>query len=210
MPSLRSHSTETVLLKVTSDALLAADQDTLILFGQARSQRGFRLCGSRYPLESAWKIIRFLRDGNQMDSVPASLAGDNTFVFKLCVLAFRYQQGSTCTSYLADYFYPGWYNWRTVKSTISWYRPVVCSAHQDSDNRPTGIRSYRHSYYYPTAWNILSVDLRDPNLNLSCFRKKLKTHLFKISSTLWGFSTSNCDCALIAAYSYEKHLIIIT
>ena len=35
----------------------------------------------------------------------------------------------------------------------------------------------------PTAWNNLSVALCDPNLSLYCFRKKLKTHLFKISST---------------------------
>ena len=30
----------------------------------------------------------------------------------------------------------------------------------------------------PTAWNNLSVDLRDPNLSLSCFRKKLKNLFF--------------------------------
>ena len=28
----------------------------------------------------------------------------------------------------------------------------------------------------PTAWNNLSVDLRDPNFSLSCFRKKLETY----------------------------------
>ena len=37
--------------------------------GHARSQRGFRLCGPQYTLESAWEIVRFLRDGNRMDLV---------------------------------------------------------------------------------------------------------------------------------------------
>ena len=36
----------------------------------------------------------------------------------------------------------------------------------------------------PTAWNNLSVDLRDPYLSLSCFRKKLGTYLFQLSSIL--------------------------
>ena len=36
--------------------------------------------------------------------------------------------------------------------------------------------------FSPTAWNNLPVDLRDPSLSLSNFRKKLKTHLFKSSS----------------------------
>ena len=36
----------------------------------------------------------------------------------------------------------------------------------------------------PTALNNLSVDLCDPNLSLSGFRKKLETHLFKLSSIL--------------------------
>ena len=46
-----------------------------------------------------------------------------------------------CTFLSCRLLHPGWCNWRTVKSTISGYRPVVrCSAHQDCDNRPTGIR----------------------------------------------------------------------
>ena len=45
-----------------------------------------------------------------------------------------------CTSLSGRLLHPGWCNWRTVKSTISGYRPVVRSVHQDCDNRPTGIR----------------------------------------------------------------------
>ena len=51
----------------------------------------------------------------------------------------------------------------------------------------------------PTAWNNLSVDLQDPNYSLSSFRKKLKTHLFKISSTVWGFCHLTVT-ALLAAF----------
>ena len=99
-------------------------------------------------------------------------------------------------------FYPSWCNWRTVKSTISGYRPVVCSAHQDCDNRLAGIRSYLSDCLEQS----LSGSC-DSNLSLSCFRKKLKTYLFKLSSALWYFSTTNCDCALLAAFEtfYEKH-----
>ena len=34
----------------------------------------------------------------------------------------------------------------------------------------------------PTAWNCLPVDLRDPGHSLLTFRRKLKTHLFNLSS----------------------------
>ena len=63
----------------------------------------------------------------------------------------------------------------------------------------------------PTVWNNLSVDLRDPYLSFSCFREILKTYLFKLSSTLWFFSSSNGGCALLAAFAtfYGKHLITI-
>ena len=46
-----------------------------------------------------------------------------------------------CTSLSGGLFYPGWCSWGTVESTISGYRPVAGSAHQDCDNRPAGIRS---------------------------------------------------------------------
>ena len=63
----RGYSTETVLLKVTSRRLARCWSRQAYTFGHVRSQRGFRLCGSRYPLESAWVIVRFLRDINRMD-----------------------------------------------------------------------------------------------------------------------------------------------
>ena len=103
-------------------------------------------------------------------------------VFKLCVLASRCQHGSA-PPYLADYFIPvgaieGRSNLRSAATGQLCVPRTKTVTHQDCDNWLTGIRCS------PTAWNNLSVDLRDPNLTLSCFREKLKTHLFKVSSTL--------------------------
>ena len=121
-------------------------------------------------------------------------------VFKLCVLAFRCQHGSA-PLYLAGYFIPvgAIEGWSSLQSLLV---PVT---------KTVTIGPREFAVCSPTAWNNLSVNLRDPNLSFSCFRKKLKTFLFKLSSTLWCFSTSNCDCALLAAFEtfYEKHLIII-
>ena len=98
-------------------------------------------------------------------------------VFKLYVLAFRCQHGSA-PPYLADYFIPvgateGRSNLRSAATG------QLCVPRTKTVT--IGPRAFAVSS--PTAWNNLSVD-RDPNLRLSCFRKKLKTHLFEISSTL--------------------------
>ena len=100
-----------------------------------------------------------------------------------------------CTSLSCRLLHPGWCNWRTVKSTISGYRQLCVPR---TKTVTIGPRAFAVSSR--TAWDNLSVDLRDPNLSLSCFRKKLKTHLFEISSTVRGFLSSNCDCALLAAF----------
>ena len=71
----------------------------------------------------------------------------------------------------------------------------LCVPRTKTDNRPARIRSSFSDCLeqYPSR-------SFDPNLNLSCFKKKLKTHLFKISSALWGSLTTYCDCALLAAF----------
>ena len=126
-------------------------------------------------------------------------------VFKLCVLAYRCQHGSA-PPYLADYFIPvGAVEGRSSLRSAATGQLLV----PRTKTVTIGPRAF--AVCSPTAWNNLSVDLRDPNLSLSCFRKKLKTFLFKLSSTPWCFLTPNCDCALLAAFETfdEKHLIII-
>ena len=99
-------------------------------------------------------------------------------VFKLCVLVFRCQHGSA-PPYLADYFIPvGAIEGRSnLRSAATGQLCVLRTKTVTIGPRAFAVSS-------PTAWNDLSVDLRDPNLSLSSFRKKLKTHLFKISSTV--------------------------
>ena len=100
------------------------------------------------------------------------------FVFKLCMLAFRCQRGSA-PHYLADYFILVGAN-EGRSSLRSAATGQLCVPHTKTVT--IGPRAF--ALCSPTAWNNLSVDLRDPNLSLSCFRKKLKTYLFKLSSTL--------------------------
>ena len=57
-------------------------------------------------------------------------------VFELHVLAFRFQHGSA-PPYLAVYFIPV----GAIEGQSSGYQPIVCSMHQNCDNRPTGIHS---------------------------------------------------------------------
>ena len=99
-------------------------------------------------------------------------------VFKLCVIAFRCQHGSA-PLYLADYFIPvGAIEGRSsLRSAATGQLLVPRTKTVTIDLRAFAVCS-------PTAWNNLPVDLRDPNLSLSCFRKKLKTYLFKLSSSL--------------------------
>ena len=104
-------------------------------------------------------------------------------------------QHGSAPPYLADYFilvsaFEGQSSQRSVATS---QLCVPCTKTVTISPRAIAVSS-------PTAWNNLSVDLHDPNLSFSCFRKKLKTYLFKISFTLWGVWTSICDCALLAAF----------
>ena len=66
----RSHSTETALLKVTSDALIAADQGRLAHPAwYAWPQCRLRLCGSRHPPWPTRDIVRILRSGTRLDAI---------------------------------------------------------------------------------------------------------------------------------------------
>ena len=99
-------------------------------------------------------------------------------VFKLCVTAFRCQHGSA-PPYLADYFIPvGAVEGRSSLRSAATGQLLV----PRTKTVTIGPRAF--AVCSPTAWNNLPVDLRDPNLSLSCFRKKLKTYLFKLSSSL--------------------------
>ena len=100
-------------------------------------------------------------------------------VLKLCVLAFRCQHGSA-PPYLADNFIRvvAIEGRSSLRSAATGQLCVPCTKTVTIGPRAFAVSS-------PTAWNKpnnLSVDLRDPNLSLSCFRQKIKTHLFKISS----------------------------
>ena len=101
-------------------------------------------------------------------------------VFKLCVIAFRCQHGSA-PLYLADYFIPvGAVEGRSSLRSAATGQLLV----PRTKTVTVGPRAF--AVCSPTAWNNLPVDLCDPidNLSLSCFRKKLKTYLFKLSSSL--------------------------
>ena len=97
-------------------------------------------------------------------------------VFKLCVLAFRCQHGSA-PPYLADYFIPV----GTIEGRSS-LRSAATGQLCVPRTKTVTIGPRAFAVFSPTAWNNLPVDLRDPSLSLSNFRKKLKTHLFRISS----------------------------
>ena len=92
-------------------------------------------------------------------------------VFKLCVLAFRCQHGSA-PLYLADCFIP-------VGATKGRSSLRSAATGQLCIPRPKTLTIGPRAFAVcsPTAWNNLSVDLRDPNISLSCFRKKLNTNL---------------------------------
>ena len=92
----------------------------------------------------------------------------------MCLL-FRCQHGSA-PLYLADYFIPvgaieGRSNLRSAATG------QLCVPR----TKTVTIGPQAFAVSSPTAWNNLSVDLCDPNLSLSSFRKKLKTHLFRIA-----------------------------
>ena len=96
--------------------------------------------------------------------------------FKLCVLAYRCLHGSA-PAYLVRYFTPvsaiaGRSHLRSAASGLL----TVPRANTST----IGPRAFAISS--PTAWNCLPVDLRDPGHSLLTFRRKLKTHLFNLSS----------------------------
>ena len=62
----------------------------------------------------------------------------------------------------------------TLISPICSVGSVIRAENQFFDNFPFAIS-------YPSAWNCLPVDLRDPDHSLLIFRRKLKTNLFNLS-----------------------------
>ena len=97
--------------------------------------------------------------------------------FKLCVLAYRCLHGPA-PAYLVRYFTPvsaiaGRSHLRSAASGLLSVRRTNTST--------IGPRAFAISS--PTTWNCLPVDLRDPgHCSLLTFRRKLKTHLFNLSS----------------------------
>ena len=95
-------------------------------------------------------------------------------IFKLSGLAYCCQHGSA-PPYLAFYFVPiGAIERRTVKSSISAAGQLYVPRTKTVTFGPQGI------FVSPAAWNHLPVDLQD--LNLPIFRKKLKLHLFNMTT----------------------------
>ena len=65
----RSHSTETALLSVTSDALMAADRGMMTILGFLDLSGGVRLCRPYDPSSTASALVRHWFDRNTMDHV---------------------------------------------------------------------------------------------------------------------------------------------
>ena len=92
--------------------------------------------------------------------------------FKLCLLAHRCLHGSA-PPYLIRYFTP-------VSSIVgrSHLRSAVTGTLLVPRSRTSTIGLRAFAISFPSAWNSLPADLRDPGLNLLTFRRRLKTYLF--------------------------------
>ena len=131
-------------------------------------------------LRAAARLILLLpRTSSVSDRICAELHWldiPSRITFKLCVLAYRCLYGSA-PAYLVRYFTPvsaiaGRSHLRSAASGLL----TVPRANTST----IGPRAFAISS--PTAWNCLPVDLRDPGHSLLTFRRKLKTHLFNLSS----------------------------
>jgi hypothetical protein len=96
---------------------------------------------------------------------------EHRVTYKLALLAFRIKttnQPAYLRELLVDYVPP-----RTLRSS---------SKHLLVETKTVsvlGSRGFRHSA--ATAWNNLPDNIRDPNLSLDSFKRKLKTHLFNLA-----------------------------
>ena len=96
--------------------------------------------------------------------------------FKLCVLAYRCLHGSA-PAYLVRYIVPV-----SAIAGRSHLRSAALGLLSVPRTNTSTIGPRAFAISSPTAWNCLPVDLRDPGHSLQTFRRKLKTHLFNLSS----------------------------
>ena len=95
-----------------------------------------------------------------------------------------------CTSLSCRIFHPGWCNRGTVQSSISGHRPVVCSTHQDCDNRQFFLRLLGTISQWIFVIQISVFLVLERNLKLICLKYPL---LFEVLCHL------TVTCALLAA-----------